>query len=82
MISAIEPRKMEIPRNPVNKNLSRSNLIGLRLEYSEAIAELRKEFKKELDKYLDALRKKSALQRKINDAMDRLVEVFELLNKR
>lgn len=73
--------EIKAQRLAVPHNLSRKQYVELRMNYMKLIVSSKTELKKSFDKYKEFLAEVLSARRKLNDAEDRLVEVFERLEK-
>lgn len=74
-IEEIKVQRLEVPYN-----LRRKQYVELRMDYMGMIVNAKKELKKAFDIYKTELSKVLSLRRKLNNAEDRLVEVFDRLD--
>jgi len=73
--------KQVIERKEIPCNLPVNEYLKLKTKYVDEIVSSRRELKLWFDKYKEALGQLRTLKRRLNDSEERLVEVFDKLNK-
>ena len=73
--------EVKVQRLPVPYDLKRSQYIQLKGDYVDMIVSSKVELKKCFDIYKEQLGEVLSLRRKLNDSEDRLVEVYERIEK-
>ncbi len=73
--------KLKVQRLPVPYNLKRSQYIQLKGDYVDMIVSSKVELKKCFDIYKNQLGEVLSLRRKLNDSEERLVEVYDRIEK-
>ena len=72
--------EVKVQRLTVPFDLKQKQYLDLRMDYMQMIVSAKKDLKKAFDIYKDELSKVLSLRRKLTDAEDRLVEVFDRLS--